>query len=127
METLTTTLNWTWDNLVLLLLGAFIVEGLRILGRQSAPTVQRTKFRFIPWITEFTNWFGLVVSVACSLTLLSVRDGVVGGAGLAIADPASFYPLYAVGVGAFGQSIMKNVLKGFMGMFGAYGKRPSDG
>lgn len=117
-----TRFNWTLDNLVIMLLGLLIVEGFRIYGRQADPKVPREKFDFGHYIGQFANWFGLVLSLACSLTLLAVRDGFVSSVGLNIADLTVFGPFYALGVGAFGQAMMKIALKGFMGMFGAFGR-----
>lgn len=124
MKQLALEMNWTPGALVLILLAMFIVEGFRIMGRQSAPNVERTKFSLRDWLSQFSNWFGLVLSVACSLSLLAIRDGFIQSIGLEIADRDVFPLFWAFGVGAFGQAIMKIVLKAFMGMFGAYSGDP---
>lgn len=115
-------MHWNLASIVLVLLAMFIVEGFRILGRASAPNVQREPFSFGAWISQFANWFSIVLSFACSLSLLAIRDGMIDSLGLVIADLGHFEYYFAFGAGAFGQSLVKVVLKAFMGMFGAFGK-----
>lgn len=119
---LATALNWTPVSVVLVLMSMFVVEGFRVLGRASAPNVQREPFKFGEWISQFANWFSIVLSLVCSMVLLVIRDSIVSSMGLDISDEGNFEYYFAVGAGAFGQAMMKVVLKAFMGMFGAFGR-----
>lgn len=116
------TMHWDLASIVLVLMAMFLVEGFRILGRASAPNVAREKFKLGEWIGQFANWFSIVLSFVSALSLLAIRDGMIDSLGLVIADTGNFEYYFAFGVGALGQTIVKIVLKAFMGMFGAFGK-----
>lgn len=106
--------HWTVPNLVLVLLGIFIVESFRILGRSSNPTTQRTLFSLRVWFGQLNNWFSPVVSLACALALLAFKDDVM--------RPGVSDALFAFLAGASGQALIKLVIHAARGISGAYGR-----
>lgn len=119
-----TRFNWTAAPLILAVLGIFIVEGFRILGRASNPKTERTKFDAAHYFGQFQNWFSLVLSAACALVLLAIGHWTSGRLGLEGNGANDFEMAWAFLSGAIGQAIIKILLKGVLGAIGAFSGAP---
>lgn len=113
-------LGWTLDSVVMVLLAMFIVESFRILGRTPNPAILRTKFSLKVWASDYLNWWALALSIACSFSLIAMRGAVMSKLTVFTGDPATFELAYAFGAGAFGQAMMKILLKAILGLAGKF-------
>lgn len=113
---LLTKLNWTSENVIMVVLALLIVEAMHVTGRGKDNGV-RLPFSPAIWAKRKENIASLVLSIGCSFALLAFRDGLVSSMGLSVTDMTAFGNYYAFGVGAFGQAMMRMALKAFEALF----------
>lgn len=118
-------LGWTLEAVVMVFLAMFIVESFKILGRTPNPETLRTPFSFKVWASDYLNWWGLALSIACSFSLIALRGVVMTKLELFTGDPSAFDLAYAFGAGAFGQVMMKILLKAILGIAGKFSTDPA--
>lgn len=108
------------ETITLALLGLIIHEMIKFMIRKK----KDTKFSFSFWIKD--NWMSVVLSVACTFSLLLMLDDITNYFNIQTEENSSIESILAFTFGYLNQSLIKNIIGIFKNIFSGKSNSTTD-